>query len=249
MSMHIHGLFRCFVFVAGVAALCVQAPGQRRSVGDLATPRGWARVTAGGDSFGAWLRGLPLKSSNVILSHRGEAIRNPMYDVLAVVDMPLLFRGDLEQCADFCMRFWAEYHKKRERLNDLYLFEYSGRKVRFRSSGRSYRAFLQRAFSYSNSHSLKKGCVEVAENDAKPGDMIVQNERGGIGHVSMIVDECRDAKGNRLYLIGFGFMPAQEFHIERAPDRYGKGGWFTLEGFCRWLSDNLDVGRPVLRRF
>ena len=44
-------------------------------------------------------------------------------------------------------------------------------------------------------------------------------------------------------------MPAQQFHIERADDRYGKEGWFTLEGYEQYLRENLNYGDPVLRRF
>jgi hypothetical protein len=79
--------------------------------------------------------------------------------------------------------------------------------------------------------------------------MIVQNENGGIGHVSMIMDACKNEKGEELYLIGYSFMPAQEFHIEGARPEYGKDGWFSIEGYYRYLADYLDLGKPVLRRF
>ena len=83
----------------------------------------------------------------------------------------------------------------------------------------------------------------------KPGDMIVQNRNGGIGHASVILDVCESKKGEKLYLIGYSFMPAQEFHIEKAEEKYGRDGWFTIEGYFRYLSEFLDFGEPVLRRF
>ena len=129
----------------------------------------------------------------------------------------------------------------------------------------SYREFLYNAFAYTNSHSLKQGGVDpVSEsplperdqvNAPRPGDMIVQNDTGGIGHVSMIVDECEDFDGNRLYLVGFSFMPAQEFHIERAPSfdihgkSFGKESWFTYEGYIEFVNRYYPYGTPVLRRF
>ena len=79
--------------------------------------------------------------------------------------------------------------------------------------------------------------------------MIVQNETGGIGHVSIVMNVAASEGKPDLYLIGFSFMPAQEFHIERASARYGVGGWFTMDGFQRFLKDRLDLGEPVLRRF
>lgn len=44
-------------------------------------------------------------------------------------------------------------------------------------------------------------------------------------------------------------MPAQEFHVEYASEGYGSGGWFSLEGYYRYLKEYIDLGTPVLRRF
>lgn len=212
-------------------------------------PPGYTAVEYPADSFSGFVQRLPLKADTTILGHDGRAVEAPYFHVLRVVDLPLLFSADLEQCADQCMRFWAEYHRARNGLNALYLFEYGGKRMYFRERKQSLRAFLRRAFAYSNSHSLKKGCRVVPPDQVRPGDMIVQNDTGGIGHVSMVVHMCRSAGGEPLYLIGFAFIPAQQFHIERAPEGYGTAGWFTLEGFFRYLHDAFDFGRPVLRRF
>jgi hypothetical protein len=221
----------------------------------IPVPNGFVRKSFPQGSFSQWIQNLPLKKSNQILAYNGNAINDPsrnviaLYNVFAVVDMPLLFKTDIEQCADYCMRFWAEYHKSINKLDKLYLFDYNGNKKLYSSSGKSWSGFLKWAFSYSNSYSLKKGCAEIKEGNAAPGDMVVQNESGGVGHVSMIVDMAESKEGKKVYLIGFGFMPAQEFHIEKAADTYGFGGWFTLEGFYRFLDEFLDLGKPVLRRF
>jgi hypothetical protein len=60
---------------------------------------------------------------------------------------------------------------------------------------------------------------------------------------------CTSPEGQILYLIGFSFMPAQEFHIEKADDKYGISGWFTLEGYYQYLTLHLNLGTPVLRRY
>jgi hypothetical protein len=163
--------------------------------------------------------------------------------------MPLMFPGDLEQCADWAMRFWAEYHRSADKLDKLYLFDYNGRKKTFKASGKTFRKFLKWAFDNTNSYSLKKGCAEVKPEELRPGDMVVQNEKGGIGHVSVVMGICEGQNGKALYLLGFSYMPAQEFHIEKAPEGYGKEGWFTLEGYYRYLNDYMNLGQPVLRRF
>jgi hypothetical protein len=246
-----------YVLVIVLMALLINPayPQQPTIASQIPVPNGFVRKSFPQGTFSNWVQNLPLKKSDRILAYNGSAINDPdhnviaLYNVFAVVDMPLLFKSDIEQCADYCMRFWAEYHKSLNKLDKLYLFDYNGNKKLYSSSGKSWTGFLKWAFSYSNSFSLKKGCAAIKETDVIPGDMFVQNEGGGIGHVSMVVDIAESKDGKKLYCIGFGFMPAQEFHIEKAEDKYGQAGWFTVEGFYQYLADFLALGKPVLRRF
>lgn len=219
-------------------------------VSDIPPPPGCARLPLAAGCYAAWVRGLPLKADNAILTHAGDTVYPNTYRVLGVLGRPLMFRDDLEQCADWCFRLWAEYHLESGKLNELYLFDYGGQRRRFSSSGRKYRGFLRWAMANANSHSLKKGCAAIEDtSDLMPGDMLVQNRDGGIGHVSVVMDVCRDSLGNRYYLFGYGYMPAQEFHLERAETELGRDGWFTLEGYLKYLDRNFDFGRPAYRRF
>lgn len=193
-----------------LAPLCF---GQERSIkNSIPVPDGYVRQTYPGGSYSNWIQNLPLKDRPAILNYQGQVIDFGFYNVWGVVRMPLLFRSDLEQCADFAMRFWAEYHRSTGKLNQLYLFDYNGRKKLFKQSGQSFTQFIKTAFANTNSHSLKKGCASVESAQLRPGDMFIQNERSGIGHVSIILDMCRSKKGEKLFLIGYSFMPAQEFH-------------------------------------
>ena len=147
------------------------------------------------------------------------------------------------------MRLWADYHKESDKLNSLYLFTYAGDQRPFRTYDGSYKGFLKHSFATSNSYSLKEGCRTIKWTEANVGDLLVQNRDGGIGHVTVLVDECITADSTRLFLAGFSFMPAQEFHIESARGIYGIGDWFTLEGLSEFLKEFLDVGEPVFRRW
>ncbi|MEZ5300516.1 MAG: DUF4846 domain-containing protein [Verrucomicrobiales bacterium] len=232
------------------AASCAQAPpANAKSVGEIPAPAGYARPAPAEGSFGAYLAALPLKPDKSIKDWRGGSIGH--FDVLAVIDKPMLYQQDLEQCADWCMRHWADFHaaKGDAALKRLSLFKYDGSPDRFASSGKDFKEFLRLAMAFSNSHSIKKGAQKVDPADLRPGDMIVQNETGGIGHVSMVLAKAEKPGAEPVFLIGFSFMPAQEFHIERAGASQGEAGWFTLAGFQAWLKQNLDVGEPVLRRF
>jgi hypothetical protein len=215
----------------------------------IPAPKEFQRELYPAGSYSHWIQDLPLKSQPIILNYKKQVVESELYRVFGVVRMPLLFQSDLEQCADFAMRLWAEYHKSSDTLDKLFLFDYSGHKALFAKSGKSYINFLKQAFANTNSHSLKNGCKPVTANEIIPGDMFVQNERGGIGHVSVVLDACKSKQGKRLFLIGYSFMPAQEFHIEKASDSYGAEGWFTIEGYTQYLRDYLNYGKPELRRF
>lgn len=214
----------------------------------IPVPEGYQRKTYPAGSYSRFLQTLPLKTGKEIIAYNGRPIRG--FNVLAVADIPLLFQQDLEQCADFAMRLWAEHHKRAKSMPKFYLFDYNGNRRDFAASGKTFVSFLKWSFANTNSHSLKRGCAKVAsEADLVPGDMLVQNENGGIGHVSVILDVCEKPGKPRLYLIGFSYMPAQEFHVERATGGRGEAGWFSLAGFKEYLEETLPYGPPVLRRF
>jgi hypothetical protein len=222
---------------------------QAETIKEIAAPQGFKTIDYPVGSYSHWISNLPLKQDKNIKTYDGNTVPNGNYNVLAVVDMPLLFQQDLEQCADYCFRFWAEYHQQLNILDKLYLFDYNGNKRPFNTSKKPFTSFLKSCMSNTNSFSIKNGCQEVSIADLRPGDMIVQNEGSGIGHVSVIMSICKSEKGEALYLIGFSYKPAQEFHIEKAFDAYGKQGWFTLKGYYDFLHETIDLGEPVLRKF
>jgi len=217
----------------------------------IPVPNGYERIRYDKKSYSHYLQSLPLKESRKIYTWNGKKVLGVLYHIYAVVDKPLLFKSDLEQCADFCMRFWADFHKTQNRLEDLFLYNYSGKKKYYIRSHKKYKRFLRWHMAYSNSYSIKKGANKVESGDLKPGDMFVQNKDGGIGHVSLVVDSAKNNNGKQIYLIGYGFIPAQEFHIEKAQTGYGIGGWFTKKGYEKYLSEFpfSPYGKPVIRSF
>jgi len=83
-------------------------------------PRGAHRVTVADDSFGAWLRGLPLRPPGTpVRSYRGEQL-HPGDDprIAAVVELDVGSR-DLQQCADSVMRLDAEWRYAAGRDNAI----------------------------------------------------------------------------------------------------------------------------------
>ncbi|EMY14145.1 hypothetical protein LEP1GSC043_4222 [Leptospira weilii str. Ecochallenge] len=167
-------------------------------VNEIPLPPETTRVRFEKNSFPDFVQNLPLKSERTLWTYKKQNIVR-RYDTIAVLNIPLLFQDDLEQCADYAMRIWAEYHKQKNRLNRLYLFDYNGNRKFFSESGLSYSSFLRKAFASSNSFSLKKGGRIISEKELRPGDLFVQNESGGIGHVSMILDLSENRNGDRFF--------------------------------------------------
>ncbi|MBW1822427.1 MAG: hypothetical protein JRI92_11845, partial [Deltaproteobacteria bacterium] len=144
----------------------------------IPVPNGYERIKYDKKSYSNYLQRLPLKEKNTIYKWDGKKVFGVLYNIYAVVDKPLLFKSDLEQCADFCMRFWADFHKNQNKLDKLFLYDYSGKKKYYKKSNKKYKSFLRMHMAYSNSYSIKKGANKVEAGALKPGDMFVQNKDG-----------------------------------------------------------------------
>ena len=219
---------------------------------DIVTPDGFNRAESNHGSYQFYLRSLSIKKDNTVVLWNGNSLPKEHYDSLAVLDLPLLFNEDLEQCADFSMRLWAEYLKSNDALNELALYDFYGNKKPFSKSGKGFKEYLYWHMKYSNSYSLKLGAKKIKSlSELVAGDMFVQNDsEEGIGHVSVVLDEAINQYGHKVYLVGYSFMPAQQFHIEKAKQEYGIDGWFTAEGYKQYAQAAFgSFGKPSIMRF
>lgn len=222
-------------------SLCLLPLLAAKKINDIKVPEGYKRIIFSQSNYCSYIQNLPLKHNNRIYKWNGKRIwyASLIYNVLAVIDKPILFDEDLEQCADYSMRFWADYHKENNILDKLYLFDYNGNKKYFKDSNKSFMKYLRWHMAFSNSYSIKVGgrSINIYEK-LVPGDMFVQNLDGKVGHVSVVVDAAENSDGDRIYLIGYSYIPAQEFHIEDAANQDSVGAWFTKKGYLKYLSDS-----------
>ena len=216
----------------------------------LPPPEGYTRVTLEEDSFGAWLRGLPLRPAGTpVLDFRGQRVLSSSSPALTAVAELDVGSGDLQQCADSLIRLHAEWLWSRgERARIAYRFtsghlasweryaqgerpRVSGAKVTWVKSApeadsrAAFRAYLDMVFTYAGTLSLAAGPQRPPRADVRPGDFFVLG--GSPGHTVMVLDVARDERGRRVALIGQGFTPAQDFHVLSPPG--GDGPWFSLE--------------------
>jgi hypothetical protein len=212
-------------------------------------PPGYTRVELEPDSFGAWLRGLPLRPQGTpVRDFRGREILAGDDSRLAAVAELDVGTFDLQQCADSIIRLhaewlWAQGQKERiaYRFTSGHLASWpkyaagdrariSGSKVTWvrsaaaDSSRSSFRAWLELVFTYAGTLSLQAEKQHPTREDLRPGDFFVLG--GSPGHAVLVLDVAVNAAGERVALIGQGFIPAQDFHlVSPGQDR----PWFSLE--------------------
>lgn len=237
----------------------------------FAPPPGFTRVPANPNSYGEWLRRLPLKpeASSVVL-HDGR----PVIDhgtVAAVIDIDI-GRSDLQQCADAVMRLRAEYLFSR-RLTDLIGFALlNGERYRFASyvegttpapvgDGISWqrgrprgndhadlRRWLDIVFGFASTRSLARELRAVDMADAAIGDVFIRP--GNPGHALVIVDMAVDPdNGRKLALLAQSSTPARDIHLLRNALDPRLGSWFPLVAGRPLITPGRVFAPNELKRF
>lgn len=215
-------------------------------------PQGFRRVAVKRRSFAAWLRGLPLLPKGALVHLYNGQRKAEQQHHTAVVDLDV-GRRDLQQCADAVMRLWGEYHWSRRRQSQLSFRFLSGhwypwkrwarghrrrfRRGRFggwykrRKANTSYRNFqryLRYAMSWTNTSALVRQWKRIPIRSARAGDVLLVGwRRGSPGHAVLILDQVQNKRGQKLFLLGQSYMPAQQFHILKAPGQ-ATSPWFRF---------------------
>ncbi|MCY1030102.1 DUF4846 domain-containing protein [Corallococcus sp. BB11-1] len=216
----------------------------------FAPPEGYTRVPLDAGSFGAWLRGLPLRpEGSPVRDFAGGTVLAARDARLAAVGELDVGSVNLQQCADSILRLHAEWRwasGQKERI--AYRFtsghvaswpryaagdraRVSGSKVTWvpgagaaDASRKAFRAYLDLLFTYAGTLSIQAEGARPTREQLRPGDFFVLG--GSPGHTVLVLDVATNAKGERVALIGQGFTPAQDFHVLAGRD----GPWFSLEG-------------------
>jgi len=238
----------------------------------IAPPSGYARVQVGKNSFGEWLRGLPLLPGRPdVLLYNGKKKRNQSAQY-AVVDIDVGNR-DLQQCADAVIRLRAEYLYSTGHADDV-AFNFTsgdmakfsdwsrgvrpvvnGNDVSWKKTGRpdgshkSFRRYLDTVFMYAGSYSLSKELGKVADiSEIRPGDVFIQG--GFPGHAVTVADVAVDPDtGKKAFILIQSYMPAQQMHVLVNPEHGKMSPWYT-EDFGLWLvTPEWTFGRGDLMRF
>jgi hypothetical protein len=211
-------------------------------------PAGYTRVAVEPGTFGAWLRGLPLRPEGTPVRdfQGGQVLAGDDPRLAAVAELEV-GTANLQQCADSIIRLHAEWlwaQGQKDRIayrftsGDLASWpryaageraKISGSKVKWArtasadSSRASFRAYLDLVFTYAGTLSLQAEKQRPSRESIRPGDYFVLG--GSPGHAVLVLDVAVNAQGQRVALLGQGFIPAQDFQVlSPAQD----GPWFSL---------------------
>lgn len=194
-------------------------------------PAGFERVA--GDTFGDWLGQRPLRAPDVpirtfdgrTVGHRARALEFPIVG------------GDLQQCADTAIRLRAEWLKETGGEISFHAtsgdpmpwsrwergerpVERAGRLQWVAGTDGGWEAYLSKVFTWAGTRSL--ALDTTAATDPRPGDLLVAP--GSPGHAVVLLDVAR-AGERTVVLIGEGYMPAQDAHVELGPE----AGWWPWD--------------------
>ena len=197
-------------------------------------PAGFERIKVASNSFGSYLRQLPLKAPESSVAYY-DGTKKPNNDVYcAVVDMELDHR-DLQQCADAVMRLRGEYLFKEKRFSEIkfnYLSDGKPRYFKDYSKGdmsySKFRKYMIQVFSFANTASLRDELKTRPIMEMEIGDTFIQ-KGSPFGHAVIIVDMAIDkATGEKLYLLAQSYMPAQDTQILLNPMNNKLSPWYQL---------------------
>lgn len=203
------------------------------------------------NSFGYFIENFNLKPyGSPILKYDGtEIAAQSLHEAVFDIDTGT---KDLQQCADEVIRLYAEYLWEQKRFDEIKFHFTSGdllswndykngiralvngNKVTFRKTAdfddsyQNFRNYLDLIFNYAGTISVNKETHPVTKNsDLKTGDILITP--GSPGHVLFIAGVSENKNGNRLYLLGEGFTPAQSIHILKNPFNPNLSPWYELD--------------------
>lgn len=212
-------------------------------------PVGAIRLDVDEDSFGYYLRNLPLKEDGLpVLYYDGRTKSRDVH--MAVIDMDVGNR-DLQQCADAVMRLRAEYLYEEEKYDEIHFNFTNGFRVDYskwvegyrvkvdgntttwvksaseNNSYESFRKYMNLIFAYAGTLSLSQELDSKDILELEIGDIFIKG--GSPGHSVIVVDMAQNSEtGEVYYMIAQSYMPAQEIHILKNNNDDKISPWYRL---------------------
>jgi hypothetical protein len=236
----------------------------------IEVPEGFERVTVEEESFENYLRSFPLKPPGTAVKYFNGDTKSASVHV-AVLDIDVGDR-DLQQCADAVMRLRAEYLYSKAEFDNIHFNFTNGFKAEYSKwmqgyrvavSGNntawvkrtgeerdyaSFRKYLDVVFAYAGTASLSKEMQQIDIKDMEIGDVFIKG--GSPGHCVIVVDMAENKKtGEKLFLLGQSYMPAQDIHILKNPHNTEGNPWYSLKAGETLATPEWNFTAEQLERF
>ena len=215
----------------------------------IKVPEGFERINVENDSYGQYLRNLPVKpDGEKIKLYNGDVTNKDVH--VAVLDIDVGER-DLQQCADAAIRLRAEYlygqglYKRihfnfTNGFNADYLNWMNGnrividgnktywtKKTQYSNEYSSFRKYLDMVFAYAGTLSLSEEMKNETIENMQIGDLFLKGATPG--HAVIIMDMAKDNKtGEKIFLLAQSYMPAQDIHILKNPENEQLSPWYSV---------------------
>lgn len=234
-------------------------------------PAGFQRIHQAPQSFGHFLRNLPLeKHGTPVLLYDGQLKENQdVHEAVLKIDVG---KRDLQQCADAVMRLRAEYLFQTKQYAKIhfhftngfdaryskwaegYRIKVSGNKVSWLKTDKpdysyhTFRAYLDIVFSFAGTLSLSKELKTVKPDSVTPGDVFIKG--GSPGHAVIVMDVIENpVTKKRMFMLAQSYMPAQQIHIIKNPISSNNSPWYSLKPESKLYTPEWTFDANSLKRF
>lgn len=220
----------------------LQTDGADTVASRFAPPAGAVRTPLAADSFGYWLRHLPLLAPNAPVRLYDGSLKDRQDVHAAVVDLDV-GKNDLQQCADAVMRLRAEYLYTRNRPVAFHPQPGKPPALTWSGGGRkTFERYLIKVFASAGSASLQAELKRAGSRPVEVGDVLIQG--GYPGHAVLVVDAAETREGKRYILVGQSYMPAQQFHLLKNLNNPKLSPWYDAADL-----DAAGLATPELASF
>lgn len=220
------------------------------TIREISLPEGYFYVDDGDTAYSSWLLEMKLKKSKIVYLHNGK-LKSNQDAQFAVLNIDI-GKKDLLQCADAAMKLRADYLFEKHVYDRISFLATSGTALSFQTwlqgtrwkekegnlisynSGKKptnieqeYNLFMEFVFSYCGTYSLSKQTKRVNDiRSIQPGDMFVHG--GFPGHAATVMAVAKNKKGERIFLLSQGYMPAQDIHILKNNVNIELNPWYSV---------------------
>ncbi|EPR14278.1 DUF4846 domain-containing protein [Ruminiclostridium papyrosolvens] len=236
----------------------------------IRVPKGFERINVENNSFGQYLRDLPVKPDGTkIMLYNGDVTEKNVH--VAVLDIDVGNR-DLQQCADAVIRLRAEYlysqglYKRihfnfTNGFNADYWKWINGNRIVVKGTSTywvnnanyskeysSFRKYLDVVFAYAGTLSLSNEMKNEPIENMQIGDVFLKGATPG--HAVIVLDMAENEKtGEKIFLTAQSYMPAQSIHILKNPENETLSPWYSTNFGDTLKTPEWDFDKSQLMRF